>query len=397
MVYAYPYMNFSLTQEQEAMRRSIESFVERRVDPVLAQHDRDRPLPKAAFLSIFEGLAELGLLGSRIPEAAGGSGVGMLDFGLMFEHIPASVGMSLIVQEACIARLYIEANTSQRKRFLPGLIAGEKIGCTGASEPEAGSDPRAIKTRLTREDGKLVLNGRKMWITNVTACDLLLVTCLDQREGAAGGKVVKVVIECDRSPIEARAIDTMGLRQGLFGEVVFENFPVLSENVIESERGGTEALKSAWTVNRPLLGLMAVHLAQKAYSIAVDHAKVRKQFGKVIAAHQLIQKTLSDIVTSITASRFLCYQALWLIDRGTPAEGVSAMAKRFAQNACREAVWQAMNVLGALGITSEARVEALYRDVAMIPIPDGTNELLALIHGRELTGVEAFRGTARTA
>jgi alkylation response protein AidB-like acyl-CoA dehydrogenase len=234
-----------------------------------------------------------------------------------------------------------------------------------------------------------------MWISNVSQGDIILVTCLDHRESKTNNKVVKVVVEREHSPYEAREIDTVGLRQGMLGEVVFDNCKVPLENLVEAERGGTEVLKSSWAVNRPLFGLLAVNMAQRAYDIALDYAKVRKQFGKPIGAHQLIQKNLSDIQTAITSSRLLCYHALALADQGLPTDGAAAMAKRYAQNACREAVWQAMNVLGAMGLSTEMKVEALYRDIRMIPVPDGTNEILALIHGRELTGLEAFRGTAR--
>ena len=153
-------------------------------------------------------------------------------------------------------------------------------------------------------------------------------------------------------------------------------------------------LKTSWNVNRPLVGLQAVHLADKALNMALDYAKVRRAFGKVLAGHQLMQERLSDIATAVTASRLLCYRALSLIDRAQPADGAAAMAKRYAQNACGNAVWQAMNIFGAMGLSREAGMEELYRDIRMLPIPDGTNEILALIHGRELTGVEAFRGLA---
>ncbi len=388
-------MDFQLSAEQELMRDAARRMVERDVAPLLDRHDHNRPLPKSAFLEILAKFADLGLTAPRLPESAGGPGIRMLDYGIMFEQIPAAIGIALIAHEGAIARIYAECSESQRKRFLPDLIAGRKICCTGSTEPDTGSDPRGIKTRLTRHGTKLVLSGSKMWITNVTACDVMIVTCRDWREGDKGNQVVKVVIEREHVPFDTRAIDTIGMRQGILGEAVFDNCEVPPENVIESRAGGTEILKTTWMVNRPLIGLQAVHLAQGAYDIALEYAKVRKQFGKVIAGHQLVQKNLSDCVTAITASRLLCYYALGLIDRGGAAEGAAAMAKRFAQNSCREAAWQAMNVLGAMGLSQEARVEMLYRDICMLPIPDGTNEILSLIHGRELTGVEAFRGFAR--
>src|SRR3990172_6042650 len=135
----------------------------------------------------------------------------MIDYGVMFEQIPPAISMSMLSQDSCISRIYAEGTEDQRSRFLPDLVAGRKIGCTGSTEPDTGSDPRGIKTRLTQQGDSLLLNGRKMWISNVSASDLILVTCLDCREGASRGQVVKVVVERAQSPFEAREIDTIGL------------------------------------------------------------------------------------------------------------------------------------------------------------------------------------------
>lgn len=388
-------MQLVLTPEQQAVRDSVIRLVQRHIDPLLAQHDRDQALPKDAFLSILGAWAELGFTAARLPPEAGGPGTSMVEYGIGLEPVPAAVAVSLVAQEATIARIYAESSDEQRRRLLPDLVAGRKVGCTGSTEPDTGSDPRGIRTRLTRDSGgALRLNGRKMWITSVSICDTMLVTCLDARPGQPGAKVVKVVLERAHSPFEAREIDTIGLRQGYLGEAVFEDCLVAPENVIENPRGGTEVLKASWGVNRPLFGLIAVGLAQRACDIAMEYARTRRQFGKPIAAHQLVQKNLSDIVTAITASRLLCHHALALVDQGHPSAGAAAMAKRFAQMQSINAVFQAMNLLGAMGLSNEAGMEQLYRDVRMIPVPDGTNEILALIHGRELTGLEAFRGTA---
>lgn len=386
-------MDFELTHEQELMRDSVRRLAQQLIEPRLAAHDRIQPLPKPVFLEIFQALSALGLTAPRLPETAGGSGIGMVDYGIMFEQIPPAISMSLLSQDSCITRLYMEGSAEQRARFLPDLIAGRKIGCTGSTEPDTGSDPRGVRTRLTQVGDTLVVNGRKIWITNVSQCDLIIVTCLDARPGRPRDRVVKVVVERARSPFEAREIDCIGLQQGLLGEVVFEDCRVPAENLIESGSGGTAVLKTSWNVNRPMIGLQAVHFAQRAFDLALDYAKMRKQFGKPIAGHQLVQKNLSDMATAIAASRLLCYSALAQLDAGRPADGASAMAKRFAQTSCSEAIWQAMNILGAMGLSREAELEQIYRDVRMLPIPDGTNEILALIHGRELTGIGAFRGS----
>lgn len=374
------------------MRDTARRLSSRELQPLLGAGGLEVALSRDALLVGLGKLAEVGLTAARLPEAAGGAGLKMLDYGIMLEQIPPPIAISLIAHEASLARLHADGDEEQRKRLLPDLIAGKRIFCTGSTEPDTGSDPRGVRTRLTLKGGKLLLNGRKMWITNAAECDAMLVTCLDERGGAPSRKVAKIVIDRRYSRFETRRIETIGLRQGTLGEAVFENCEVQEENVLAGGNG-TETLKASWAVNRPLMGLLAVQLAQRAFDIALEYSKVRKQFGKPIGAHQLVQKNLSDMATSIMSSRLLCYYALSMVDNGSVGEGIAAMAKRHAQNACQEAIWQAMNVLGALGLSSEAKIEALYRDVRMIAVPDGTNEILALIHGRELTGLEALRGS----
>lgn len=389
-------MQLILAAEQQSIRDSVVRLAQRDIQPILDAHDSDTPLPKQAFLTILGHLAELGLPAARVPPEAGGPGISMLDYGVAIEPLPAAVAVSNIAHEVTVARMQAECDAAQRARFLPDLMAGRTIGCTGSTEPDTGSDPRGIRTRLTQgADGRLRLNGRKMWITNVSVCDTMLVTCLDCRPGKPGTKVIKVILDRAVSPFDTRETETIGLRQGYLGECVFEDTLVEPANIVEAEAGGTEVLKTSWGVNRPLFGLVAVGLAQRSYDIGLDYAKTRRQFGKPIAAHQLVQKHLSDIVTAITASRLLCHQALAMVDAGNASAGSAAMAKRFAQTQCQEAIFQAMNLLGAMGLSKEMRIEQHYRDVRMIPIPDGTNEILALIHGRELTGLEAFRGTTK--
>jgi len=384
-------MNFELTPEQTAMRDAVRRMVERELVPVVSRFDDRETLPKEAYLEVLGALAQQRLTAPRLPAEAGGAGLTMLDYGILFEQIPPTIGMNLMSHEGCVTRLHLECSVPQQERLLPDLIAGRKVGCTGSTEPDTGSDPRGIRTRLVTDGGALRLYGSKMWITHASVCDVMIVTCLDAREGRGGREVIKVVVEKARSPFVAREIETIGLTQGYLGEAVFDGCIVPDENLIESARGGTSVLRETWNVNRPLVGLQAVHLAQAAFDIALEYAKLRKAFGKAIAGHQLIQKNFSDMATSIEASRLLCYRALALVDQGAPAEGSSAMAKRYAQNACERVVWEAMNVLGALGLARETRLERMYRDARMLSIPDGTNELLALMHARELTGIAAFR------
>ena len=183
-------MDFKATTEQEAMQDSVRRLVARTIRPLLDSQDRNHTLEKPHYLEILGKLAGMGLTAARLPRSLGGPGLEMIAYGMMIELLPAPIAVSLIAHEVTLSRLGAECSQEQRQRLLPDLIAGRKIACTGSTEPDTGSDPRGIKTRLSQKGGKLVLNGRKMWITNVSACDVMLATCLDQRTGASGSKVI---------------------------------------------------------------------------------------------------------------------------------------------------------------------------------------------------------------
>ena len=271
-------MDFGLTADQEDMVASARRLVERIIKPALANHPKDRALPKDELVRVFTAVAELGVLTPRFPESSGGTGLSLLDCGLAFEQIPPAISMSMLSQDAFVARIHSECSEEQKQRFLPDVVAGRKIACTGSTEPDTGSDPRGIKTRLRREGDTAVLNGQKMWITNVSVCDIILVTCLDETGKDGRKKVTKIVVERDKSPFEAREIDAIGLNQGFLGEAVFNDCRVPVANIVEAD-SGTKVLNASWSFNRTLVGLQAVHLAQRALDQASEYSRARRQFG----------------------------------------------------------------------------------------------------------------------
>lgn len=384
-------MNFELTEEQAISQDSARRMVERDIAPVLAANAADKPLPLPELLKIYAVLADQGLTAPRLPADAGGSGMRMLDYGLAFEQLPPAIAISLLAHECTIARIYAESEGEQRDRFLPDAIAGKILCCTGTTEPNTGSDPRGVITKVRPDGNELVIDGRKMWITNGTVSGTMIVTCSAGTDANGRNIMRRVVVQRDVSPFEAREIECLGLRQGHLAELVFDNCRVPKENGLGKEGDAARVLTLTWNGNRPLVGLSAVHLAQKALDAAIEYSGVRKQFGSLIGGTQLIQERLAEIATLVDTSRLLCYRALAVIDAGGRANGSSAMAKRYAMNACLEAVSLAMHIHGAMGISREAGLEQLFRDVRMLPIPDGTNEILTLIIGRELTGMDAFR------
>lgn len=367
-------------------------MVEREIDPILKGRDPDKPLPKEDVLRILQVCATQGLTSARVPESAGGAGLTTFTYGLMVEALPPVVTFMVLAQEVTATRIHHDSTPEQRERFLPDLIAGRRITCTATTEPDVGSDPRGVKTRLEDEGPEYFrLTGRKMWITNASICDVINVTAVHGRDAHGRGKTTRVLVERSESPFEAREIPTLGMRQGHLGEVLFDNCRVPRRNALGAPGDAARVLNLTWLANRPLIGLCAVYMGQRALDAALRYAGERQQFGKPIAAFQLVQEMLADIAAAVTTSRLLCYHALAAIDAGEEANQLSAMAKRHAQSACLRAVSLAMEVHGAMGISREVGLEELYRDIRMLPIPDGTRQILTLIEGRELTGIQAYR------
>ena len=238
----------------------------------------------------------------------------------------------------------------------------------------------------------VVINGRKMWITNASICDVINITATLGKASDGANRMIRVVVDREESPFETSKTPCLGFAQGHLGEVLFDNCRVPKRNILGQEGDAARVLTLTWLANRPLFGLMAVNMAQRALDAAVKYAGDRSQFGRSIASYQLVQELLADISAAVTTSRLICYYALDAIDNGDRANGVSAQAKRYALATCQRAISMAMEVHGAMGISREVGLEQLYRDCRMLPIPDGTNQILALIEGRELTGISTFRG-----
>jgi alkylation response protein AidB-like acyl-CoA dehydrogenase len=314
-----------------------------------------------------------------------------MTYGLMFEQLPPVVGFAIVGQEATAARIALESTEEQRARLLPDLIAARKIACTGSTEAGAGSDPRGIATQAREDGDSIVVNGRKMWITNASICDVINITAVEGQNTDGSGRMVRVLVDRAESPFESSKTPCLGFSQGHLGEVLFDNCRVPKRNRLGQAGDAARVLTLTWLANRPLFGLMATNMAQRALDLALKYAGDRSQFGRPIGSYQLVQELLADISTAVIASRLICYHALDAIDHGERANRASAMAKRYAIAACQRAISMAMEVHGSMGISRELGLEQLYRDCRMLPIPDGTNQILTLIEGRELTGVSAYR------
>lgn len=384
-------MDFTLNPDQQAIVDSAHRLVATDIEPLLARYPADRPLPKDAAHALVQAGARMGLAGARIPEDAGGNQLKALDYGLLYEQLPPVAAFILQPHEAAAMRLYLGCNDEQRARYLPDLLAGNLIGITAITEPNVGSDPRGVQTTAKRQGDELVISGRKQWISNATICDLVILTCR-MKDDAGKDQLVRVLVDKRESHFEAREIPVVGLQQAPLGELLFDDCRVPIANLcLGNSTSSAQSLTLAWLANRPMMGLGAAHLAQRAFDLAKEYATSRRQFGREIGRFQLIQNDLAEIETSITASRLLCYNALAAIDRRERANGLSAMAKRYSVETCERAIGLAMRIHGAMGLSRELGIERLWRDAKMLSIPDGTPGILTLIQGREITGMDAFR------
>ncbi|MFA7944798.1 acyl-CoA dehydrogenase family protein [Pseudomonas brenneri] len=382
---------FDLNSDQTFVIESTQRMVAQKIQPELDAHPVDKPLPKAAMLRIFAALAELGITAPRLPESAGGGGLKMVDYGLIIEQLPPVVALSLLSHEGTVARLHAGCSDEIAHDYLDDLIAGRKICCTANTESDAGSDSRAIRTRVEVDGNAATITGRKIWITNASIADVVNVSCTQGLDEKGRPRVSRVLVDRAHSSFEVHEIPVMGLQQGHLGEMLFDNTQVPASHIVGEGGDAAKYLTVGWNVNRPLIGLMTVHLAQQAFQLALAHTADRRQFNKVLAGHQLVQQDLADIETAIISSRLMCLYALDAVDRGERANGIAAMAKRYATQACEKAILLAMQIHGGMGISLEMGIDKLWRDARMFQVPDGTNGTLALIHGRELTGVAAFR------
>jgi len=384
-------MEFAFTEEQQLIQDSAKRMVEKDILPVLNAHPADQSLPRDAMSKIYPVLAAQGITAPRVPAEQGGSGMKMLDYALVYEQLPAWLSISIMGHDVTFARIHAEATPEQRERFLPAMLAGDMIGGTATSEPAAGSDPRGLSTRMAVEGDTAVVNGRKLWITNGSVADIIAVTCIDGVDEKGRNTLKRIIVEPSKCNVEIREIETTGLKQGHLAEAVFEDCEVPAANILSSGGDAARMLTITWNGNRPLVGLVAARLAERAFEAAVEYAGVRVQHGKPIAGHQLIQQSLADIQTAITTSRLLCYRALDLMDQGARNNADAAMAKRHATTVCLDAISKAMAIHGGMGLTEELGLEQLWRDARMLTVPDATDEILTLIQGREITGIAAFR------
>ncbi|MGI5467886.1 acyl-CoA dehydrogenase family protein [Streptomyces sp. CA-132043] len=384
-------MNLELTEEQAAVRQLAKDFVDREVTPHATEWDRAEQVDRA----IVKTMGDLGFLGLTIPEEYGGSGGDHFAYALVTEELgrgDSSVRGIVSVSLGLVGKsIAAWGSEEQKQAWLPRLTSGDAIGCFGLTEPGTGSDAGNLTTRaVPGGGGDWVINGTKMFITNGTWADVVL---LFARTGAEPGHkgVSAFLVPTDTPGLSRREIHgKLGLRGQATAELVLEDVRVPASAMIAPEGKGFSVAMSALAKGRMSVAAGCVGIAQAALDAAVGYATERDQFGKTIAHHQLVQELLSDISLDVDAARLLTWRVADLIDRGKPFVTEASKAKLFASEAAVRCANNALQVFGGYGYIDEYPVGKLVRDARVMTLYEGTSQIQKLLIGRALTGVSAF-------
>jgi len=376
-----------LTEDERMVRQTAEQYAQNKLAPRVLEafrHEKTDP-------EIFREMGELGLLGATIPEAYGGAGMNYVCYGLIareVERVDSGYRSMMSVQSSLVMVPINEfGSEEQKQKYLPKLASGEWIGCFGLTEPDHGSDPGSMATRAKKVDGGYSLTGNKMWITNSPIADVFVVWGKTE-----DGKIRGFILEKGWEGLSAPAIHgKMGLRSSITGEIVMDNVFVPEENMFPEVTG----LKGPFTcLNSARYGISwgALGAAEDCWHKARQYTLDRKQFGRPLAANQLIQKKLADMQTEITLGLQGCLRLGRMKDDGTAAVEITSLMKRNSCGKALDIARLARDMLGGNGISDEFGVIRHLVNLEVVNTYEGTHDVHALILGRAQTGLQAFTG-----
>jgi alkylation response protein AidB-like acyl-CoA dehydrogenase len=375
-------VNYDLTEEQELLRRTVREFAESRVAPAAEELDREERFP----YELVAEMAELGLMGIPIPEEYGGAGADTVSYAIAIEEltrIDSSVAITVAAHTSLgTMPIYLFGTEEQKQEWLPPLAAGERLAAFGLTEPNAGSDAGATRTRAELRDGEWVVNGSKMFITNagtdISACCTITALTGDD-------EISNIVVPNGTPGYEISApLHKLGWKASDTRELSFKDCAVPEGNLLGPRGRGFQQFMEILDGGRISVAAMGVGLAQGAYDLALAYAKEREQFGRPIASFQAVQFALADMSTEIEAGRQLVYRAAWLKDEGRDFGLAAAQAKLYTGLLSNRAANAALQIHGGYGFMQEYAISRLFRDQKILEIGEGTNEVQRMVIARQL-------------
>lgn len=380
-------MDFELTEEQRMALDGWERFVERDIAPI-AKEFRDEAFTKSAATRLMQLMAPYGVGTGWVPEDGGGLGLDFLTSGLLFEALsrvsPDVAGLAWVAEGAAL-KVYSNGSESIKERYLPKMMAGEMIGCSAISEPGIGSSVREMRTRAVKDGKYYRITGEKMWTSNATIADIVIVVAK-----TGDDQFSMFLVDREEHGFKTADIGKLGLNGWPLCQVTFEDIVVPEENLLGGLGAGLRETMKGFDRSRCFVSTLALGISHAALQDSIRYSKERTQFGKAIAGHQLVQQMLAEMASDLAASQLLVYRALSMMASGKRCELEAAIAKSFTTEAAQRITSKAIQVHGAFGVTKEFPLERHFRNARMLTIPDGTTQINQLIIGRKLTGIDAF-------
>jgi len=378
-------MDFDLTTDQKMLQKMVREIATKELEPVAPEIDKSREFP----WENIKKLAKQGLLGVIVPEEYGGAGFDFISLAIAIEEISrvcATTGVIVAVNNSLVAYpIYHFGNEEQRKRWLPQLASGQKLGAIAITEPNAGSDVASMETTARLEGDHYLLNGTKRFITNGGEAGIYVVFAYTNKDLRHHG-ISAFVVERDTPGFSlGKHEDLMGIRATANCELIFEDVKVPKENLLGEEGQGFKICMHTLDVSRIDIGAQAVGLAQGALDAAISYAKERKAFGKTLSEFEMVQSMIAEMATQIQAARLLVYYAAFCKDRGMPRfSKEAAMGKWLASEAAVNATKKAIQIHGGYGYTKDYAVERFYRDAKIMDLYEGTSEIQKIVIARSL-------------
>jgi len=377
-------VDFEPSGEQALLRKTVRDFAERELAPHSREWDEKQEFPR----EVFAKLGDLGLAGCCWPEEYGGSGLSTVDWAIVMEEVArvdAGVALSLAAHHGlCSAHIHLAGSEEQRRRLLPPLARGEKVGCWGLTEAGSGSDAGGMRTTAVRDGDRFVLNGAKTFITNGGIADTAVVMAVTDR--SAGKKGISAIVVERGTPgfRSGRKEDKLGVRSSDTSEIVFEDCRVPAANLLGREGMGFVDTLRILDKGRVGIAAFSVGIAEAALEASIRYARERRQFGHPIADFQAVQFKVAEMATRTAAARLLTWRAATMADAGRPHTAESSMAKLFASEAAVEIALDAIQIHGGYGYVKEYPVERYLRDAKIGTIGEGTSEVQRLVIARQL-------------
>ena len=383
---------FTLTEDQEALRREIRDFAAREILPNVLRWDEASEFPH----DVVKQLGQMGLLGIIFPPELGGSGLGYTDYMLAIEELSAvdgSIGIIVAAHNSlCTNHIFLAGNEAQKKNYIPKLATGQHLGAWGLTEPGSGSDASAARTTAVRRGDQWILNGNKTFITNGHYADVSVIIAVTDKSQGTHGLSAFIVEKGTPGFRPGKKENKLGLRASDTSELIFEDCAIPAENLLGKEGEGFIDAMRTLDGGRISIAALSLGIARGALDASVKYVKERRQFGKAIAEFQGIQWQLADMATELDAARLLTLRAAVLKDAGKRVTQESAMAKLYASEVAVRICNQAVQLHGGYGFIKDYPVEKFYRDVKLCTIGEGTSEIQRMVIGREILKVHPSRG-----